>query len=76
MLSAMNDILTLSDPVRISFIEALLTDAGIEYALRDVYMADLLGMQNPLFPKRLAVASADAKQAERILSGAGQFYDD
>jgi len=72
----MKDILTLTDPVRISFIEALLKEAGIAYAIRDGYMADLLGMQNGLFPRRLAVDEDDARQAERILRGADQWYDD
>jgi len=72
----MKDILTLTDPVRISFIEALLKEAGITYAIRDGYMADLLGMQNGLFPRRLAVAEDDLLQAERILRGAEQWYDD
>ncbi|XDZ66214.1 DUF2007 domain-containing protein [Alphaproteobacteria bacterium LSUCC0684] len=72
----MKDILTLTDPVRISFIEALLKDAGIAYAIRDGHMADLLGMQNGLFPRRLAVDEDDARQAERVLRGADQWYDD
>ena len=72
----MKDILMLTDPVRISFIEALLKDAGIAYAIRDSHMADLLGMQNGLFPRRLAVGEDDAMQAERILRDADQWYDD
>jgi len=72
----MKDILTLTDPVRISFIEALLKDAGIAYAIRDGHMADLLGMQNGLFPRRLAVDEDDARQAERVLRAADQWYDD
>lgn len=72
----MKDILNLMDPVRISFIEALLKDAGIGYVIRDGHMADLLGQTNGLFPRRLAVADDDAPQAERVLRGAGQFHDD
>ncbi len=72
----MDDILVLTDPVRISFIEALLKEAGIAYFIRDVHMADLLGAQNGLFPKRLAVAHDDITQARRVLESAGQFYDD
>ena len=72
----MKDILTISEPVRISYIEALLKDAGIAYAIRDAYMADLLGSSNVLFPRRLAVGDDDVMQAERILRAAGQFYDD
>lgn len=72
----MNDLLTLTDPVRISFIEAILKEAGIAYMIRDAHMADLLGAHNGLFPKRLAVAEDDAMQAERVLRNAGQFHDD
>lgn len=72
----MKDILTLMDPVRITFIEAILKDAGISYAIRDNHMADLLGQHNGLFPRRLAVAAEDVMQAERVLSAAGQFHDD
>ncbi|MGC6484448.1 MAG: DUF2007 domain-containing protein [Candidatus Puniceispirillales bacterium] len=72
----MKDILTLSEPVRISYIEALLKDAGIPYAIRDAYMSDLLGASNMLFPRRLAVDEDSVMQAERVLRAAGQFYDD
>jgi hypothetical protein len=72
----MKDILTITDPVRISYIEALLKDAGITYAIRDAYIADLLGQQNGLFPRRLAVENDDAMQAERILRAAEQWYDE
>ena len=72
----MRDILNLMDPVRTSFIEALLKDAGIDYVIRDSHMADLLGPNNGLVPRRLAVAEDDAMQAERVLRGAGQFHDD
>jgi hypothetical protein len=75
-ITAMKDILTITDPVRISFIEALLKDAGIGYAIRDGHIADLLGQQNGLFPRRLAVSSDDAMQAERILRAAEQWYDE
>ena len=72
----MKDILTLIDPVRITFIEAILKDAGIGYSIRDTHMADLLGPANGLFTRRLAVADDDAMQAERVLRQAGQFHDD
>jgi hypothetical protein len=72
----MKDLLTITDPVRVSFIEALLKDAGIAYVIRDGHMADLLGQQNGLFPRRLAVNEDDAMQVERILKEADQFYDE
>ncbi len=75
-LNPMKDILTITDPVRISFIEALLKEAGVVYMIRDGHMADLLGQQNGLFPRRLAVDNDQVLQAERILKGAEQFYDE
>ncbi len=72
----MKDILTLRDPIRISFIEALLKDANIDYAIHDGHMADLLGQNNGIFPRRLAVDDADAMQAERVLTAAEQWYDE
>ena len=72
----MKDILTIIDPVRISYIEALLKEAGIAYFIRDGHMADLLGQSNGLFPRRLAVDDDDAMQAERILRNADQWFDE
>ena len=72
----MKDILNLVDPVRISFIEALLKEAGIGYAIQDSHMADLMGQTSGVFPRRLAVAQEDAVRAERILREAGELYDD
>ena len=72
----MKDILTIIDPVRISYIEALLKEAGIAYAIRDGHMANLLGQHNGLFPRRLAVDDDDAMQAERVLRNADQWFDE
>ena len=72
----MKDILTIIDPVRISYIEALLKEAGIPYFIRDGHMADLLGQRNGLFPRRLAVDDDDVMQAERILRNADQWFDE
>ena len=72
----MKDILTIIDPVRISYIEALLKEAGIAYFIRDGHMADLLGQRNGLFPRRLSVNDDDAMQAERILRNADQWFDE
>ena len=72
----MKDILKVTDPVRISFIEAILKDAGIGYVIRDGHMADVFGQHNGLFPRRLAVDVDDVMQAERVLKEAEQFYDE
>ena len=72
----MKDILKITDPVRISFIEAILKDAGIGYVIRDGHMADVFGQHNGLFPRRLAVDEHDVMQAKRVLKEAEQFYDE
>ncbi len=61
---------TSNDPVRISFLIALLRDAGIEPLLLDAQMSALEGSIGA-FPRRLAVAADDAGQARRVLREAG-----
>ena len=72
----MKDILTIVDPVRLSFIEALLKDEGIAFMVRDVHMSNLLGQHNGLFPKRLAVDAEKVARAESVLKAAEQLYDE
>ena len=61
---------TSNDPVRISFLIALLRDAGIQPLLLDSQMSALEGSTGA-FPRRLAVAAGDAGQARRVLREAG-----
>ena len=59
-----------SDRVRLSFLTALLKDAGIECAVFDV--------ESPwpgVFPGRLMVADEDAARARRIIAGAPREDD-
>ncbi len=60
-----------TDPVRISFLQALLADAGIESLVLDAHISALEGGIGA-FPRRLAVASADADRARRLLREAGE----
>jgi hypothetical protein len=60
-----------SDPVRLSFLMALLGDAGIESVLLDVHISAVEGGIGA-FPRRLAVRSADAARAHRVLAEAGE----
>jgi hypothetical protein len=57
-----------ADPVRMSFLAALLRDAGIEAVLLDQHLASL-GLA--VFPRRLAVRDEDAARARRVFADAG-----
>lgn len=58
-------------PIRIGFLAALLRDGGVEPIVLDHFMAGTEGGIGA-FPRRLAVAAADARQARRILHEAGE----
>ena len=60
-----------NDPVRLSFLVALLADAGIEAILLDQHTSIMDGSIGAI-PRRLAVAEADAAQARRVLAEAGE----
>ncbi len=66
----MRTIMTTNDPVRLSFVAALLRDAGIEPLLLDAQTAAVEGSIGAI-PRRLAVPEADAAQARRVLREAG-----
>ncbi len=67
----METLLLSNDPVRLSFLAALLRDAGIETVVLDAGMSVLEGSIGAI-PRRLAVASDDATQARRVLREAGE----
>jgi len=60
-----------TDPVRLSFLTALLADAGIQSVVLDGYISSAEGSIG-IFPRRLAVAEEDERQALRILREAGE----
>ena len=60
-----------TDPVRVSFLLALLRDAGIECIVLDAHISALEGGIGA-FPRRLVVAEADLAQARRVLHEAGE----
>ena len=60
-----------TDPVRTSFLLALLRDAGIECIVLDAHISALEGGIGA-FPRRIAVAADDAAQAHRVLREAGE----
>ncbi len=59
------------DPVRLSFLMALLRDAGIGCVLLDQHISAVEGGIGA-FPRRLAVAEADWERARRVLREAGE----
>ncbi len=60
-----------NDPVRLSFLSALLADAGIASLLLDQHASVMEGSIGAI-QRRLAVADADAAQARRVLADAGE----
>jgi hypothetical protein len=59
-----------NDPVLISFVEALLKDAGIEHATVDQNMSVMEGSLG-ILPRRMLVARDQLESARRILTDAG-----
>ena len=69
----MRVIATSNDPVRISFLMALLGDAGIRCILLDHYASAVEGSIGAI-PRRLMVAEEDLHQASRVLLEAGEAW--
>ncbi len=68
----MRVVATSNDPVRLSFLTALLADAGIEATLLDLHASIMDGSVSAI-PRRLAVAEDDERQARRVLAEAGEL---
>jgi hypothetical protein len=67
----MRVLLTTTDPVRLSFLLALLRDGGCAPVVLDAAISALEGGIGA-FPRRLAVPDDDVAQALRILHEAGE----
>lgn len=65
----MRELLKTNDPVLISYVEALLKDAGIAAAVLDRNMSVVEGSLG-ILPRRVLVADEDWNQARRVLEGA------
>jgi hypothetical protein len=68
----MIELVATSNVVRLSFIRAVLDDAGIGYAVLDNQMASVLGSA---FDTRLMVDEADLNQARRLMTAAEAAID-
>jgi len=62
----MKELFRSNDPVLISFVEALLKDAGVTHAVLDGYMSIMEGSLGVL-PRRMLVSEDEWNQAMRIL---------
>ncbi len=67
---AMRIIETTNDPVRLSFVAALLRDAGIDSLVLDNHTSAVEGSIGAI-PRRLAVASSDEAEAKQVMREAG-----
>lgn len=65
----MRVVATTTDPVRLSFLRALLADAGIVSIVLDAHISALEGGIGA-FPRRLAVATEDEGRARAVLTQA------
>ena len=66
----MQELLRTNDPVLISFVEALMRDAGIDFFVADQNMSIVEGSLG-ILPRRIMVAADELAQARAILSDAG-----
>lgn len=60
-----------NDTIRLSFLMALLRDAGLTPVLLDQNIAAMEGNIG-MFPRRIAVLAREAFQARRVLAEAGE----
>ena len=68
----MRVVIASNEPVRLSFLLALLADAGIATVLLDQHASVMDGSIGAI-PRRVAVADADAPRAWRVLAEAGEI---
>jgi hypothetical protein len=67
----MRIVATSNDPVRLSFLTALLADAGIAAVILDLHTSMIEGSIGAI-PRRLMVATDDESRARRVLAEAGE----
>ena len=65
----MHEILRTNDPVLLSFVEALLTDARIEYLVLDTHTAAMEGSILAI-PRRVVVDADDGARAQALVDAA------
>jgi hypothetical protein len=65
-------LVTSNDPVRLSFLTALLADAGITATVLDAHTSAVEGSIGAI-PRRLVVAAEDEARARHVLEQAGEI---
>lgn len=68
----MRVVATSNDPVRLSFLIALLADAGIDAVLLDSHASIMDGSVSAI-PRRVMVSEQDEHRARRVLQDAGEL---
>ena len=71
---AMVELLRSNDPVRLSWVTALLADANIEVVVFDTHTSIIEGSIGAL-PRRLMVLDGDLSRARHVLETAGESLD-
>ncbi len=67
----MKNLLQTNDIVKLSWIQALLSDSGVETVVLDVHTSVIEGSIGAI-PRRLAVLEEDYDRARRVLEEAGE----
>jgi Putative prokaryotic signal transducing protein len=67
----MKELLRTNDPVRLSWVQALLRDCGIECLVLDHHTSLVEGNIGAI-PRRLMVAERDHRRAREVLAAAGE----
>jgi len=67
----MKELLRTNDPVRLSFLEALLRDSGIDSLVLDRHTSLVEGSIGAI-PRRLMVSERDYHRARLVLAAAGE----
>ncbi len=70
----MRELLRSNDPVLLSWVRALLADAGIEAILFDQHASIMEGSIGAI-PRRLMVLAEEWDAASRVLEQAGEAFD-
>ena len=67
----MKELVRTNDVVKLTWLQALLADAGIEAVVLDVYTSIVEGSIGAI-PRRLTVTDEDFQRARRVLEAAGE----
>ena len=70
----MRELIRSGDPVKLSFLTALLADAGIDSLILDTHASIMQGSLD-ILPQRMMVANDDLALAQAVLIEAGQIPD-